>query len=183
MSLLKNILLVMISPRVGWEEIDRCGYSHTRVQKGAFYPLLAVLALSCFVPMIYDSVDNNFTKSLMKAIIAVAMYLFTSFFASYLLSGFYPELAKTKVSLSRLNNYIIYNIIFLVIISIIINFLPGDFAPLFFLTLYVGYMANRGAQFLGLKPEKQTKFTVVSSIIFICCPLLISWLLNSIIIK
>ncbi len=183
MRLLKNILLVMISPKVGWEDVERCGFPTSRILRGAFYPLLVILAISSFVPMVYDSVGNTVTSSLMKAIIAVAMYLFSYYFASYLLSGFYPELARSRITLARLNNFIIYCLIFEILITIIINLLPGTFAPLYFLFIYVGYMAMRGAPFLGLKESKLNKFVTIATFMLIGFPLIIKWLLSIIIIK
>lgn len=183
MSLLKNILLVMVSPNVGWEEIDKCGYPTSKVMQGAFYPLLALLALSCFAPMIYDSTSNTLTSCLMQAIISFSMYLFTYFFASYLLSGFYPELARTKVSLARLNNYIIYILIFLVGVMTLMNFLPGEFAPLYFLMAYAGYMAWRGTRFLGLPKKKEDLFAVITAAMLLLFPPAIKFLLQKIIVQ
>ncbi len=182
MSLLKNILLVIISPTVGWEEIDKCGYATSRVLKGAFIPLLVILALSAFVRIVYDPVEHTVILQLIEAIISVAMYLFTYFFTSYLLTGFYPELARTKVALAKLNNYIIYNLIILVLLQILTNLLPGPFAPLMFLTAYAAYTAHRGTPFLGLKREKQNKFTIIAACLIILMPWIIWWLLHKIIV-
>ena len=83
----------------------------------AFLPLLAVLAISAFVPMVYDS-TLTLSESLLSAIVQFASYFFTYFISSYMLSVFYPELVKTKTALDRLNDYILYNLIYLVLLSI-----------------------------------------------------------------
>ena len=86
MDLLKNIILVIISPRVGWEEINQATIPTGRVLGSAFYPLLALLAVSSFVPGLYDS-TLTLSALLMNAITLFAAYFFTYFISSYLLGG------------------------------------------------------------------------------------------------
>ncbi len=180
MDLLKNIILVIISPRVGWEEINQATIPTGRVLSSAFYPLLALLALSAFVPGLYDS-TLTLSMLLMDAIILFAAYFFTYFISSYLLGGFYPELVKTKGAHDRLDDYIIYNLIFLVVLRIVHNLLPGDFTPVLFLMLYMPWMAYRGLGNLGIKENKATKFVIIASVLLLLTPFVIEWVLGLII--
>ena len=178
MSVWKNIALLTISPRVGWEEVEESGLDTERVMSGAYYPLLALLAVSCFVPMIYD--HNEFTLSgcLISAIIAFAKYLVSYFIASYLLSGFYPELTKSKLATMRLNNFVIYSSVFLIVPELLINVMPGQFSPLYFLMTYSLLVAYRGLDHLGVKKEKRTKFFVIAACLIAGMPVLLSYLFH-----
>lgn len=47
------MLKVMLSPIEGWKSVRRAKITSEMAQRGCFYPLLAVLALSKFVVMAY----------------------------------------------------------------------------------------------------------------------------------
>ena len=78
MELLKNIILVIISPRVGWEDVSQSSIPTGKIMANAFLPLLAGLAISAFVPMVYDS-TLTLSESLLSAIVQFASYFFTYF--------------------------------------------------------------------------------------------------------
>lgn len=179
--MLRKILVVIISPKVGWQIIDDSSNSTQRVLSNVFFPLLALLALSCFVPMIYDSTTNTLSSSLMNAIVSFSKFMITYFLCSYLLSGFYPQFNRSHVAQAKLNNYIIYNLAFLIILSILLNILNAEFSPLYFLFLYMPYMAYRGTDFLCIKSGRNFKFVLISSLMMLALPFIIGWILDSLI--
>lgn len=182
-DMLKKFLLVIIKPKLGWQYIDDSGNSTQRVLSGLFFPLLAVLAISSFIPMIYDSTTHDLSSSLMDAIVAFSKYMLTYFLCSYLLSGFYPEFSRSQIALSKLNNYIIYNLSFMIILSILMNILNAELSVLYFMFLYMPYVAYMGLDFLGLKTDKRMKFFIISSLMMIALPFVIGLILNSLIKK
>ena len=167
MSIWHNIFCVITAPKYGWEVINDSNIPMGKVMRSAYLPLLCVLALSCFVPMIYDR-----TLSFSSYYIII-----------YLLGGFYPELVKTEGATARLNDYILYNLIFLILLMLLRNLLPSDFTPVLFLMLYLPWMAYRGTDNLFVKKEKVAKFVVVSSTLLLGLPLLLSIILDLFIIK
>jgi len=179
--MLRNILVVIIRPKIGWQYIDDSGNSTQRVLAGVFFPLLAILAISCFVPMIYDSTTHTLSTSLMDAIVSFSEFMLTYFLCSYLLSGFYPQFTRSHIALSKLNNYIIYNLSYLIILSILLNLLNAEFSVLYFLFLYMPYMAYNGVDFLGVESGKSFKFVVISSVMMLAFPFIIGWILASLI--
>lgn len=181
--MLKKILVVIIKPKLGWQYIDDSGNSTQRVLSSVFFPLLAILAVSCFVPMIYDSTTNTISTSLMDAIISFSKYMLTYFLCSYLLSGFYPEFTRSHIAMSKLNNFIIYNLSFMIILSVLMNLLNAELSVLFFLFLYMPFMAYNGMDFLGLKSGKATKFFIISSIMMMVLPFIIGYILEALIKK
>ncbi len=176
--MIRNFIVLLISPRVGWQYIDDKCYSSQRVLGTFFYPLLAILAISSFVPMIYDSASYTVSSSLMKAIISFSVFMLTYYLCIYLLSGFYPQFTRSSLAMSKLCSYVIYNLAFLILLSILINVLNGEFSPLYFLVLYMPYIAYRGVDFLCVDSDKSIKFVVISSIMMILFPFIIKWLLN-----
>ena len=75
MDIFKNIMLLIVSPRVGWEDINAGGIATSRIMRVAFFPLLALLAISAFMPMLHDH-TLTLSKSLMTAIIQFSSFFF-----------------------------------------------------------------------------------------------------------
>lgn len=184
MSLAKNIALVIISPKYGWEEVSHSGYPTQKVLQRGFYPMLALLAMVSFIRMIYDPTTWTLSKTLMHAIIEFSSYFATYFITSYLLGGFYPELVKTHSASMRLNNFIAYNLIFLVILEILNNLLADSFSPIQFLLLFTLVIAYYGTEYLGMRDGKKVfKFVLVSSAMMTLLPMLFRMTLEAMTIK
>lgn len=182
MDIIRNILLLIVSPKVGWEEINAGGIATGRILRGVFLPLLCVLAVTAFVPMAYDK-TITLSMSLMMAIIDFAGYFFSFHIVCYLLGGFYPELVKTRGASARLHELILYCLIYLVLLEIIRNVLPIDFTPIFFLMVYLVWIIYRGTKYMGLEQSREPRFIIVASALIILTPVLIVRLLNMLIIK
>jgi len=181
-ELLKNILSVIVKPHYGWERVSQSASSPGKALTDAYYPLLGVLALACFVPMLYDR-TLTLSHCLMAGIIEFSSYFITYFITSYLLEGFYPELAKTDAAKCRLNDFIVYNLIFLVGLKILRYLLPSNFSPVLFLMLYMPWMAFRGVDYLGVRDSKVAKFVTIASALIMGLPLAINCFLSLFIIS
>ena len=118
----------------------------------------------------------------MTGIVLFSTYFISYYIIIYLLGGFYPELVKTEGASARLNDYILYNLIFLVLLMILRNLLPSDFTPVLFLMVYLPWMAYRGTDHLFVKKEKVAKFVVISSALLLGLPLVLNALLGLLII-
>ena len=181
MSIWRNIFCVITAPKYGWELINETNIPTGQVMRGAYFPLLCILALSCFVPMIYDR-TISFSTSLMTGIVMFSTFFISYFIIVYLLGGFYPELVNTEGATARFNDFILYNLIFLVILSILRNLLPSDFTPVRLLMVYLPWMAYRGTDHLFVKKEKVPKFVVISSALLLGLPIALSALLGLLVI-
>lgn len=180
MDILKNILLVIVSPRVGWEDINVGGIATNKVMQAAFLPLLAVLAITSFVPMFYDK-TVTLSMSLMRAIINFSSYFFSYYIVCYLLGGFYPDLVKTKGATARLHELVLYSLIYLVLLAIIANVLPIDFTPIFFMMTYMVWIVYRGTHYMGLERSREPRFLIVTSALLLLTPVTIVKLLSMLI--
>lgn len=182
MSIWHNIWCVITAPRYGWELINENNIPSGRVMQGAFIPLLILLGLSCFVPMIYDR-TITFSSSLITGIILVSAYSVSYLIIYYLLGGFYPELARNEGAITRLKDFILYNLIFLVLLIILRNLLPSDFTPVLFLMAYLPWIVYRGTSHLFVKKDKVTKFVIISSALLLLTPIAVKAFLELFVIK
>ena len=180
MSIAKNIFMVIASPKVGWEEINESVTPTQKVLSSGLYPVLALLAIASFVRYFYNPTDWTLSKLLIYAIIEFTSFFASYFLISYLLGGFYPRLVKTPASTTRLNNFIIYNLIYLALLEICNNMLDDAFTPLYFMLLYVFVLVYKGAiHYLGMPNDKKlTKFVIIASLLFILLPIIIRELLK-----
>lgn len=175
MEIVKIILLIIISPKAGWEEVNQSAIPTGKIQSSVFLPLLAILAISTFIPMIYDR-TLTLPNTLMQAIISFSGYYLAYYLTAFILGGTYPELVQGKVATDRMNDYVMYNLIYLILLSIIKNLLPVDFAPIFFMMFYLPYIAYRGTDYLGVSSSKVLKFTIIASLMMLLFPQIINYI-------
>jgi hypothetical protein len=182
MSIWRNIFCVITSPKYGWEVINESNIPTGKVMHAAYVPLLCVLALSCFVPMIYDR-TLSFSYSLLTGIGMFFSYFLSYYIIMYLLNSLYPDMVKTEGAAARMNDYILYNLIFLVLLMILRQLLPGDFTPVLFLMLYMPWMAYQGTEHLFFKKDRVMKFFALSSILLLVLPVALQYIFDLFIIK
>ena len=116
MSLLKNMSLVVISPAAGWDDIDKSGYPASTVLSGLYYPLLALMSVSCFCAMLYDH-TLTLSMSVMRAVIAFVSYFIAYYTVVFLIDCLFPRQTQGKVAKARCCNYVAYILSFLVILE------------------------------------------------------------------
>ena len=180
MGMIKNIAHVIVSPQDGWETVNMSDCRTQDLLSKAFYPLLGVLALSSFVPMIAYDHTITLAQSLTGAMIAFFSYFVTYFVAVQVLGMAFPELVNTKVASDRLSDYVLYNLIILVLVSIVRNILPTDFMPIAIMGfLYVPWVAYRGTAYLGAKGQRAVKIAILGSALMLGLPLFLSYVMTS----
>ncbi|MDO4511818.1 MAG: hypothetical protein Q4B68_08385 [Bacteroidales bacterium] len=144
-----------------------------------FYPVLAVLVVASFVPMLYDHVEWTFSRCLIHAAAE-----FTGFFSAFYIAGFamgsiYKELTKSNSSSIRLNNYIAYNLMYVMAVEILNNFVAYLFPPLLFMFMYTPVIAVKGTEYLGVNDQKKTlNVGVIASLLLVGIPFIIRVLLE-----
>ncbi len=180
MEILKNIIFVIVSPRMGWDDVNRSSIPTGRLLSSTFLPLLAVLAVTSFVPMLYDP-SLTLVESLLKAIINFFSYFVTFHLTAYLVGSLFPDIVPSRGAADRLDDYIIYNLIYLILLEIANNLLPVDFAPIFFLMFYMPYIAYVGTEFLGVDSERKLRFTLVAGGLMLFMPQVMSKVMKMII--
>lgn len=182
MSVLKNLFLITVSPKLGWDDINKSGHTIRTVLSGGFYPMLLVLALASFAPMFYDHVEWNVSRCIIHSIAEIASYFASFYIVDFVLGGMFKELSKSNSTTIRTENFIAYNLMYLMFIEVLNNLMGYLFTPLLFLFLYVAVIAKNGADYLGITDEKRlTKFWPVASALMIAVPYVIKTLFELIV--
>lgn len=172
MRIFKNLILLIVSPKVGWDEVCKSNISTNRLLHGMFLPLLLVLVVATFVPMFYDT-TKEFSMLLIEAILNFGAFFFAYFVTVYILDILYPELVTTEAGENRMCDFVMYNLMFLMLLKITMYVLPIEFVPLYFLMLYLPFIVYRGETYLGVKPAKAVAFMLISSAMMLAIPFLI----------
>lgn len=180
MDIIRNLFVLIASPRVGWEDISLSSCDTRRLLRHGLYPLLALLAVTSFVPMIYDH-TITFWQSVVTMIVGGASYFFGFHIADYLLGGFFPQLTRTDLATGRLHRFVAYCTMYLVVLSILQNVLPIQISAVFFMMLYVVWIAHRGIDYLELGSTSHSTFLLTASALLLFVPVVISTLLGIII--
>ena len=173
---------MVTSPKFGWEEIEQSNIPVGKVLRTVYVPLLFVLAISCFVPRLYDSTVTVYS-SFMEGVVLFWSFFIAYFIIIYIIGCSYQELVKTEGGSARLNDYILYNLIFLVMLMILRHLLPTDFTPVLFLLLYLPWMAYKGVDHLYIKREKAVRFVIISSVLVLGVPFVLQLIFGLFIIK
>lgn len=181
MSLIKNALLLIVSPASGWDDVDRSGFSPAKVLSGLFYPLLAILSISCFAEIFYDNLVT-LSDMLMKAIVAFTSYFVSYYAIIFILSAIFPKQINGRATYARFCNFVSYNLAFLVIVEIMSNIFMG-LPPLDYFRLYVLLIAYKGLDFINVQKAEKRGFLIVCGALLLLTPLALSKALNFMIIR
>ena len=140
------MLKVMLSPIEGWKSVRRAKITSEMAQRGCFYPLLAVLALSKFVVMAYYP-----SLSLANAMID-AVSSFVSFFFGYFCILIISKIVMPKAEYFQTNDFgkvlIVISLSTLSLFGTLTVLLPMLWSFMIFIPLWTIYIISRGAKFL-----------------------------------
>lgn len=182
MNALKQLMMLVIAPNYGWQAVKDDHMPSHKLVSGLYLPLLAVLAASCMIQLIYNN-ELTLSLALVDAIVAFSAYFFTYHIANIALAYIYPS-AQTDANDGQhgddsINTMLVYLLSYLVIIRIISNLLPSDFIILHFLAFYICFIIYKGLSYI--RCTERPKFTIaIITALTIITPAIISWLLHSV---
>lgn len=173
MSLISNILLMIVSPAIGWDRIGKLSIPPKIVQNQVLFPTLAVLALSSMSEIFFTGV--SLTNALVDTIIEFAAYFFTFYISSIIMNFYSP--GESQDAKDRMDNMLMFAMEYILLLSIIENLLPSDFSILKFLMLYVVIIMYSGLGYVNYK-GKSIVFVGLASASLLLTPWLIMFILK-----
>lgn len=175
MSFTKNILLLIVSPSYGWSVIKEHYTPANVMVSKVFLPLLAILASTTFLQLIYTN-DTEIADCLLKVITDFSKFFFGYYLCSYILTGFFKELAFDYDSANKVNVAILYNIVILICINIIENCMPSPWTFIYVFYLYIFFISSKCNAYLDISPSSKFRFLIPGLALLI--PFLIEWVLK-----
>lgn len=171
------MLKIMFNPVEGWKTLRRSKISIENLQGGCFYPVLALLSISCFADYFY-LVNINLSELVTKAVITFVAFFFGYFCVPVILSWTYPKEESKKFESNFGKKYILVALTTLALFSILTNILPMVWPILIFLPIWTLYIMFKGIRFFHFPEKLEMKFFVFSGITVIGLPLLFDWIIN-----
>lgn len=177
MNFLKLITLLIISPNEGWKDINKFTIPNKLLLAKLFYPSLALLAMSVFVPFIFGYISMNLHDVVISAMLNFIKYFISLFIIFYIISGIYIDKFKQKNESNKLNNFIALILTILVFFNILRNLMPGfPFFEIF--PFYVIFVIYKGLFYLEIQRNEEVKFVVIMSTLVLLVPAGIKFVLE-----
>ncbi len=177
MFFLKYLLLLIVSPHEGWKDIGKYTIPNNLLLSKLYYPCLAVLSISQFIPYLINSGYSNLQNIIMLVMIDFVKFFIAFFAISYILTGIYTSFFDSCDKINNLNNFIVFNLTILVIFNILRNIMPGfPFFEVF--PLYIVYVSYRGINYLSILEKDSIKFILITSLLLLLIPIGIAFLLD-----
>lgn len=159
---LKSLLQLILSPRNGWEDIEKAAVRPSQLLGRGLFPLMALAAVSVFAQALFLH-HVVFMKLFMRMIITFVVYFISYFFSTFVLS-LTPLVAESTEpdEDERAQTFTIYTLGLLSLISIVVNLLPVTPLVLFFLPCYVALVQWKGCAYMRIPEGKQGLFMTVA---------------------
>ena len=146
-----------------------------RMAQGCYYPVLAVLALSCFAMLFYVS-STPLQSLLVEALISFISYFLGYFTVIMLLKSFLPADCRRCFDAPFGRNFVMVAMTSLAMVRILIGLVPFFQPVLVFLPLYTIFMIVKGVRFLRCGSNRETLLMVSVSLLTIGVPWLMQWI-------
>ena len=174
-------MLLISSPARAWEEI-RLEEDRRRVFTAFVYPMIGLCGLSVFIGSLLAQGwggPQSFQFAMTQCC-AVAVSLFGGYFlAAYLINELCVKMFKMTSDIPLAQQFAGYALVVLFLLQIIMGILP-DFRIIgLLLQFYIIFVVWEGAaKLMEIEDKDRLRFTIVSSVILIVCPLLIQFVFN-----
>lgn len=158
---LKYLFQLTLSPRHGWEDIERGDEDAERLLSAGYYPLIALTALSVFATMLFHR-HAEFLTLFVDMVVWFVAYFAGYFFGVFLLSVFLEPMLKGRYDDNRCRTFTVYVLGLSALITLVCNFLPVTPLLLFFLPCYVALVEWKGVEYMGIIPQKTGLFMILA---------------------
>jgi hypothetical protein len=177
-----HMLKVLLNPVEGWKSVRRDKLTSDNVQRNCFYPLLAILSVSQFAELFYN------TRIGLQEVLVTAIGIFVSFFFGYfcimlLLKLLMPGEAKETSTSEFGKVFVLLSLSTLCLFFTAIELCPMLWALLIFLPLWTVYAICRGARFFRFPDNRQILCTGLLCMLIIGVPVFLDWILGELLPK
>ena len=172
--------LLISSPARAWEEISL--EDRRKVFTAFVYPMIGLCGLSVFIgslmKMGWDG-PQSFQYAMTQCC-AVAVSLFGGYFlAAYLINGLRVRMFMLDSDIPLAQQFAGYALVVVFMLRIVIGILPDFGIMALLLQFYIVYVVWEGSKKVMQIAEKdRLRFTILSSILLIACPVAIEWIFN-----
>ena len=180
MNPIKKLLKLIVSPQKEWETASEEEVTAEKLTSSLLYPILGLFAIIVFfmeIKFTSQRSDSGIEKAIQYAAIA-----FIQFFSSYYLISYIAKKIFKQYDTLKCNIYLIYITSIATLFYIIMTLLSGYINYIAPLSLLVIYQACIGYRYINKEADKtNTKFVISMSTMTLMFPLVISFILRTLI--
>lgn len=158
---LKHLFQLILSPRNGWEDVEKAAMSPSRLAAEGFYPLIAITAASVYTQALFKH-HVVFLSLFMRMIVTFVVYFISYFFSTFVLSTAIEPMVEGEYDEEKCQTFTLYTLGALALISLIVNCLPVTSLVLFFLPCYVALIQWKGCEYMRVRPDKTGHFMTLA---------------------
>lgn len=173
-SPLRLLVSVMLSPVEGWKGLRRSKIRPEEMEHKAFYPMLALTAVSKFFAFFYGG-GTGLESVLVSAVVAFVT-LFFSYYIIVALGGLIPgQDGARPMDTSFGKNFILVCLSSLAVFGAIESALPMLGPVTVFLPLWTIYLISRGVRMLRVASSRRMSSVVMLSVMTVGIPAGLRW--------
>lgn len=177
---LKYLFQLILSPKNGWEDIEKADLEPSRLLRRGYYPLIALAAASVFVQaLFYPGLETM--DLFVRMVEWFVVYFVGFFFGVFALSLFLEPMTTGGYDDTRVHTFVLYTLGLEAVINIVFLCLPVSPLVLFFLPCYVALVQWKGVGYMRVLPEKVGNFMILSIFGVLLPPYLFYYIFSSII--
>jgi len=182
LKFLKYLILLLISPVKGWEDIAQSRLSPRRVFAHGLMPFVAVCGLTCVVPALYVHHSVSIWSRFMQMIVTMGAYFVTYFIAMFVFTSFAARwTVDRRLNVRQVSLFVSYNLAVLLLFAMIRNMLPVENALIDFLPVFDVLIMWKGARSLNIRQDAIAPMMLTSIACILIPPTLIGYIFGAII--
>ncbi|WP_072545075.1 Yip1 family protein [Mediterranea massiliensis] len=180
-ELIHITLRLISSPAQAWEEI-RLEEDRRKVFTAFVYPMIGLCGLSVFIGSLLTmgwGGPQSFQYAMTRCC-AVAVALFGGYFlAAYLINVMGVRWMRMPDQLPLVQQFAGYALVVVFLLRIVLGILPDFQIIAILLQFYTVYIVWEGsARLLRVTDASRLRFTLMTSVVLIVCPMVIEWIFN-----
>ena len=180
-ELIHITLRLISSPAQAWEEI-RLEEDRRKVFMAFVYPMIGLCGLSVFIGSLLTmgwGGPQSFQYAMTRCC-AVAVALFGGYFlAAYLINVMGVRWMRMPDQLPLVQQFAGYALVVVFLLRIVLGILPDFQIIAILLQFYTVYIVWEGsARLLRVADASRLRFTLMTSVVLIVCPMVIEWIFN-----
>ncbi len=180
-ELIHITLRLISSPAQAWEEI-RLEEDRRKVFTAFVYPMIGLCGLSVFIGSLLTmgwGGPQSFQYAMTRCC-AVAVALFGGYFlAAYLINVMGVRWMRIPDQLPLVQQFAGYALVVVFLLRIVLGILPDFQIIAILLQFYTVYIVWEGsARLLRVANASRLRFTLMTSVVLIVCPMVIEWIFN-----
>lgn len=179
-TMLRLMISILVSPRMGWRKIKNLNISADEACRGLFYPLTALAAASNFMNPVFDP-EYTVTQG-----VIAALETFSSFFFSFFLVFLFGRMllrgeGATVIQSDFGKTFTAFSMSTLTVFYILYSVLPMLEPIIVLLPLWTIFSITRGIKVLRIPEADRTSATVWLSVLIVGLPVGVSYMFSSLI--